>query len=75
MKEKVKYQTELSKGQEQGNLLIPVVGGSLPLASAVEQFIKEELPNADKPFHYHAEGAAAIREFVQWMERRKANDC
>ena len=62
------------KSKRKVECTIPIVSGSLPLASAVEQFIKEELPNADKPFHYHAEGAAAIIEFVQWMERREAND-
>jgi len=37
MEEKVKYQTELSKEQEQGNLLIPVVGGSAILSQVYNE--------------------------------------
>ena len=37
MEEKVKYQTELSKVQEQGNLLIPVVGGSAILSQVYNE--------------------------------------
>lgn len=37
MEEKVKYQTGLSKEQEQGNLLIPVVGGSAILSQVYNE--------------------------------------
>ena len=37
MEEKVKYQTGLSKEQEQGNLLKPVVGGSAILSQVYNE--------------------------------------
>lgn len=32
----------------------------------IERFIKEELTDSDKPYHFEAEGAATLREFAKW---------
>ena len=32
------------------------------------QYRDEEMPNWNKPFHYEAEGWAAMKYFLQWLE-------
>lgn len=34
------------------------------------QYRDEEMPNWNKPFHYEAEGWAAMKYFLQWLERK-----
>ena len=42
----------------------------LSLTDMAEEYIKKELPNAEKPFHYDAEGAVCIRDFVKWARNK-----
>lgn len=38
------------------------------LSNLIDLFIKEELPNANEPYHYEAEGAATLKLFKEWTE-------
>lgn len=53
----------------------PVVSGSLlvEIKSLLYQYRDEEMPDWDTPYHYDAEGWAAMKYFIQWLER-KSND-
>lgn len=47
----------------------------LSLTDMAEEYIKKELPNAEKPFHYDAEGAVCIRDFVKWARNKIQEQC
>lgn len=51
------------------------VSGSLlaEIKSLVEQYRDEEMPDWNTPYHYDAEGWAAMKYFIQWLERN-SND-
>lgn len=51
------------------------VSGSLlvEIKNLFEQYRDEEMPDWNKAFHYDAEGWAAMKYFIQWLER-KSND-
>lgn len=53
----------------------PDVNGALlvEIKSLLEQYRDEEMPDWNAPFHYDAEGWAAMKYFIQWLER-KSND-
>lgn len=35
------------------------------------QFKKEELPDAEAPFHYEAEIWSGMKHFIRWLENKK----
>lgn len=41
------------------------------LAKLVTLYRKEELPDAEVPFHYHAEIWSGMKEFILWMESKE----
>ena len=36
----------------------------------IKEFKKEELPNANTPFHYEAEQAAGFDYFIEWLTKK-----
>lgn len=55
-------------------LPISDVSVSLPIEeikNAIYQFKKEELPDAESPFHYEAEIWAGMKHFIQWLEAKR----
>jgi len=38
------------------------------IKNLIYQFKKEELPNAESPFHYEAEIWAGMKSFLMWLE-------
>ena len=64
---------KLNKTQEQ-QCNIHDVSISLPveeIKNAIYQFKKEELPDAESPFHYEAEIWAGMKHFIQWLEAKR----
>lgn len=52
------------------------VSGSLlvkEMTKLLEQYRDEEMPDWNSPFHYDAEGWAAMKYFIRWLEC-KSND-
>lgn len=49
-----------------GSLLVEI-------KTLLEQYRDEEMPDWNTPYHYDAEGWAAMKYFIQWLER-KSND-
>lgn len=41
------------------------------IKKAVYQFKKEELPDAEVPFHYEAEIWAGMKSFIRWLEAKQ----
>jgi hypothetical protein len=65
----------MSKKNENKPLKQPAVSGSLlvEIKTLLEQYRDEEMPDWNTPYHYDAEGWAAMKYFSQWLERR-SND-
>jgi len=68
-----KYAENQANGHDTGErqLPIPDVSVSLPveeIKNAIYQFKKEELSDAESPFHYEAEIWAGMKHFIQWLE-------
>lgn len=65
----------MSNEEQNKPLQQPLVSGSLLIGvkTLLEQYRDEEMPNWNAPFHYDAEGWAAMKHFIQWLER-KSND-
>lgn len=41
------------------------------LKDEVSEYIKTELPESNVPFHYEAEAAFALKDFLKWIIKRK----
>jgi len=39
----------------------------------INDFKKEQLPNAKVPFHYEAEIAAGLEHFIKWLKNKNEN--
>lgn len=62
--------------QQLKNLNIPDTSSSLDVGKikkTLEQYRDEEMPGWDTPFHHDAEGWAAMKYFIRWLES-KDND-
>ena len=40
------------------------------IISLIDQFIKEELPSSDTPFHYEKEIASGMKRFKNWLDNQ-----
>jgi hypothetical protein len=60
-------------GQMEVTLRQQPVSGSLlaEIKSLLEQYRDEEMSDWNTPFHYDAEGWAAMKYFIEWLERKK----
>jgi hypothetical protein len=38
----------------------------------LHQFKKEELPNAEEPYHYEEETWQGMKHFIEWLERKES---
>ena len=49
----------------------PLVSGSLlvEIKTLLQKYRDEQMPNWNTPYHYEAEGWAAMRYFILWLER------
>lgn len=68
--------TEQNSDKSKKSLRIGDVSGSLlveEMTKLLEQYRDEEMPDWNSPFHYEAEGWAAMKYFIKWLER-KSND-
>lgn len=41
------------------------------IKSLIDQYIKEELPDSDVPFHYNSEAATGMKFFKRWLEDKQ----
>lgn len=75
--EKIDYETlakNLAKENSELKLHRDYISGSLPIEDikkAIKKFKKEELPDAESPYHHEAEIWSGMQSFIRWLDANK----
>ena len=63
--------TEQVEIRRNSNGVLADVSGSLHIEKLLNEYKKEQMPDADEPFHHEAEIAAGFRFFIEWLKRKE----
>ncbi len=51
-------------------LAVADVSGSLHIEKLMEEYKKEQMPDANTPFHHESEIASVFNHFILWVKRK-----